>query len=281
MIRASSLHRITTNRPFFDGKAFGKLKVEFKEKVEKKKLKYVEDIGFAEDMLITPGLKTIAEKIIKGYNDKHIAETDPLPPGAKTALQELYLDLNYGFYNMSMSENDPALKKGILVEDDTIKTLGEHLGLTFTNNKERKSNELGFLTGEADILHEHTVRDVKTPLNWTTFRKKDGIETAYHWQLVAYCLLYGKTEAYLDYVLMPMPEVMIIEQTKYSTPAAREKFVDYNHRISQMPTNMRIKTYQVEPAKLLKDMEFAKKRLAQAKIYYETLDYNTCMKMAV
>ena len=279
MIRASSLHRITTNRPFFDAKAFGKLKAEFKEKVEKKKLIYEDNENFADVMLITPGFKTIAEKVIKGYRDKHLAETDPLPPGAKTALQELYLDLNHGFYNMSMNENDPALKKGILAEDDTIKTLGEYLGLTFINNKERVSKKSIFLTGEADILYGHTVRDVKTPLNWTTFRKKDGIETAYHWQLVAYCLLYDKTAAYLDYVLMPMPEVMIIEQTKYSTPQARLKFVNYNYKISQMPSNMRVKTYQVDPARLLKDMEFAKKRLAQAERYYETLNYTICMKM--
>ena len=281
MIRASSLHRITTNKPFFDAKAFGKLNAEFKEKVEKKKLVFAEGNTFAESMLITPGLKTIAEKVVKALKDKQLVINDPLPDGAKTALQELYLDLNYGFYNMSMNDSDPALRKGILAEDDSIATLGEHLGLTFVNNKERKSNEIGFLTGEADILHEQTVRDIKTPLNWTTFRKKDGIESAYHWQLVAYCLLYGKTEAFLDYVLMPMPPEMIGDMIKYMSPISAEKFVNYNAKIGKMDTKMRIKTYQVEPKKLLQDMEFAKKRLVKAKAYYETLSYDICMKMVI
>jgi len=279
MIRASSVHKITTNRPFFDGKGFAKLQAEFKQKVEKKGINYIEDRGFAEDMVSTPGLKTIAEKIITGFENIHLTLIDPLHAGAQTALQELYLEKNYGFYNMSIKGNDPALKKGVLVEDDSISLLGNHLGIWLTNNKERVSNEEYFLTGEADVLYDNVVRDIKSPLNWATFRKKDGIETAYHWQLIAYCLLYEKTEAYLDYILMPMPKEMIIEQTKYMNSIESEKFVNYNFKIGNMEPKQRIKTYVIDPIKIKKDIEFLKRRLIKAKAYYETLNYNICMKM--
>jgi len=279
MIRASSAGKITTNRPFFDSKAFGKLNAEFKDKVEKKKLVFKDGEVFALEMLITPGLKTIAEKIIKGYGDHQSALIDPLPPGAKTYLQELYLETNYGFYNMSMSENDPALKKGTLVEDGSIALLGEHLSLELFNNKDRESNPAGFLTGEADILYANVVRDIKSPLNWSTFRKKDGIESIYHWQLVAYCLLYGKDVAYLDYVLMPMPEEMIKDQIRNMSAVGAQKFIDYNAKIGAMPSKERIKTYEIAPAQIKKDIEFLKKRLVKAKAYYETLNYDICMKM--
>lgn len=279
MIRASSVHKILTNRPFFDLKAKNLAEIGWRKKVEAKGLKYSFERKLAEDIIDTPGLKTVAKDMLSWLDKRHQTLTDPLPPGALTYLQELYLELNYGFYNMSIKDSDPALRKGTLVEDDSIALLSKHLGIKFENNKARKQDMMHFLTGEADILHEGTVRDIKSPLNWSTFRKKDGIESQYYWQLIAYCFLYGKQEAYLDYVLMPMPEEMIIEQTKYSTPESREKFVNYNYKISEMPASQRIKTYQIPNSKITMDMVFMTRRLKKAKEYYETLSYEKCMKM--
>jgi hypothetical protein len=281
MVRASSASRIMSNRPFFDGKAFEATLAEFKEKVAKKKIDVPEEVTlkFAQKMKSTAGLKTIAMAVEKGFFDRASAINDPLPPGAKTYLQEVYLEQNYGFYNLSVSENDAPLLKGNLVEDDSIAFLSKHLGIPFDNNKVRVESEEFFLTGEADILYDETVRDNKCPLNWTTFRKKEGLESAYYWQLIAYCLLYNKKHAHLDYVLMPYPDVMIDNYTKYlSNPAAR-KFVEHQQMIHSMPAKQRIKSYSIDSSVIPKEIAFMKSRLAKAKQYYATLNYEICMKM--
>ena len=283
MIRSSSAYRICSHRPKFDENAHNALIHELKGKVGAKLGKHDNlplDHKFGREHLDmyceTAGLITIAKKVRTSMENKIKAEQDPLPDGAKTYLQERWLELNCNLHDFSTTEGTSQILKGNVCEEDAIKVISQQYGIPMKKNEDRKV--FNFLTGECDVQYENVIRDVKVPETWKTFRSKDGITLTYYWQLVSYCYLYDKTKAYLDYVLMPTPEEMIPMLTKGLSERELENFWATEETIINLPLHQRVKTYKYE-GNLVDDIAFLESRLIKAEEYYETLTYEICMKM--
>lgn len=277
IIRASSVHHLCTYKPNFDSQEYERVEKEMKKKVEAKgfKFSYQNLDIYAE----TRGLVTIVKDFKKLVEKKYLAEEDPLPDGAKSYLQLLWLEDN-GFHDLSLLESNVALMKGHIVENQAIKLIGETLGLNLKKNEIRKTK--GVLSGECDIVYKidnhKIVRDNKSPETWKSFRNKNSnIETSYYWQLVAYKHLYDAQETWLDYTLMNTPREIIEIIGKNMSDSELQKLFATEEIISNLKPLERIKSYQIIIPE--EDTEFMLKRLEKAKEYYDHLDYNTCMGM--
>lgn len=275
IIRASSVHNICTYRPTFDEKEFNKVDKDLQEKVKKKGLEFsYQHLELYSD---TAGLKMITKDFVKQLEKREYFNTDPLPDGAKSFLQLLWLEDN-GFNDLSLLDSNVALMKGNLVEPQAIKLIGEVLNLNLKKNEVRKS--IDNLSGEADIVYKidsHKVlRDNKSPETWKSFRNKNSnIETSYYWQLVAYKYLYEAQETWLDYTLMNTPRKVIEIIGRNMSEEELSKFFDTEEIISNLDPQHRVKSYQVNVTD--DDIEFMVKRLKKAKEYYSHLDYGICM----
>jgi|VirMetMinimDraft_7_1064189.scaffolds.fasta_scaffold00418_24 hypothetical protein len=276
MIRSSSAYSICTNRPNFDEGAYFQILEKVKTKVQKKKETF--SLAKIDDYCMTPGIATDAKSLKSQMTQKYNAEHDPLPDGAKTYLEERWLELNYSFYDFSIGDGLFKIMKGNLCEDGAIELLAKYYKMSFEKNGTRMS--LDFLTGEADIIvsSQEIVRDVKVPETWKTFKKKKGIPLQYHWQLIAYCLLYNCTSAYLDYVLMPIPEEMLNTYAKNFSEKEMLRFEKEQKSINNLPIEYRIKTYKLQ-GDIQEDIMFLESRLKKAKEYYDSLTFSKCMKL--
>lgn len=275
MIRASSVHRICTHRAIFNEAEYDIKLLEIKEKV-KTKLGESFNIDKLDVYVETAGLKTISRDFAKLLKKLAQASLDPLPEGAKTYLEELWLENNYDFYDFSLGEENYATQNGTISEDDAIVLLSEYYDMSFEKNIGRKT--LDFFTGECDIHFNNTIRDVKCPQSWKSMRGKLGISSTYYWQLIAYCYLYGAEQAFLDFVLMPVPEELEHLFTKSFSEIEHNKFNLQQKSILELPLNRRVKSFKLN-ADIPSEIEFMLSRLEKAKIYYSTLTYEKCMKM--
>lgn len=276
-IRASSVHRICTNKPEFDVEKHNLLIRDLVEKTKKKAIAC--DLNNIRPLQEVTGLKTIVKEVLKSLENRKLVESDLLPNGAKTYMKELWLKNNYGFESFSLLEGKPALLKGIYQEDNAIKVLNSKLGTSYVKNTERITKD--FLSGECDIKHNNYIRDIKCPETWETFRKKTELETQYYWQGIAYCYLYEASYFKLDYVLMPIPEEKHLEEkfVRNFSPGEKEKFFRMQDKIKSMPPSQRVKTFFIDPANIPEEIEFLKKRITKSLEYYNTLTYEKCMNL--
>lgn len=276
MIRASSASRICTNRPTFSQEDLDKSFETLKKKVGDDF--HIENL---ETYMTTRGIMTVAKDVKKELEKKHLFDTDPLPDGAKSYLQERWLELNYGFVDVSSMEGSFATMKGNIVEDDAISMTAGYYDLSFKKNTERITK--GFMSGECDVIYTkdgiRIIRDNKSPETWRTFRAKKGISIDYYWQLIAYCYLYDAQAAFLDYTLMPTPSEIVHMITRNLSDINAGKFYDMEDKIINLPTSQRIKTYNVDSFSIISDLEFLKSRLQKAEKYYNTLTYEQCMSI--
>jgi len=276
-VRASSIHRLCTNKPRFDYNEFSMLERDFIETLEKKGLIFEPEE--LEEYCNTNGIKTKALAYKNQLQNRMLFEEDPLPEGAKTYIQEVWLQLNCGFYKVTLNSEEPKLLKGHAVENDAISLVGQYYNIEITKNIERVIK--GVLTGECDVLYVsdtiRKIRDAKCPEDWASFRKKNGIETAYYWQLIAYCYLYDATEAYLDYILMQTPQEIFNLMVRNFNTEDIHKLTISNNNIAMLSPEQRIKTYELEGIQA--NIEFLITRLAKAEEYYNSLTYELCMNL--
>lgn len=280
MIRASGSYAIATNRPNFNQKDYDTCLFTLKEKVvEKTKMPF--DMSKVSQYATTQGIMTIAKDFMSLVEKQYLAKEDPLPDGAKTYLEKVWLAEHVGLHSFSLKAEMPQIKKGNLLEDEAIELLNSFYNTTWKKNK--LPMKKGFLAGTCDIKHETVIRDIKCPENWETFRDKTEIGLVYRWQLVSYCYLYDCTEAVIDYVLMPTPEVMIPTVTWKFTEEEMARFYETENAIKSMHPGSRIKTYDLYDDKyggnLNSDIEFLLSRLTKAEDYYKSLTYKQCMKL--
>ena len=130
---------------------------------------------------------------------------------AKTSLLEVYVKEIYGREKEIQTK---PMKKGTLVEDDSITTLSMYDGKIYQKNEIRYENE--FITGTPDIVDGKVV-DIKSSYDlWTFLANIDSkIDKGYWWQLQGYMWLTGLKKAELVYVLSNMPEEMILQEKYY------------------------------------------------------------------
>lgn len=272
MIRASSAYKVVTNKPYFEPEQLEALELKMRGKVS------TYDRIHLEEYSKTKGIATDASAIIKELQKEVLVKTDPLPDGAKTYLEELWLE-NHGFYNFSLREGSFQLQKGNLLEEKAIAEIGTLYKIKdIRKNVIRISSEELFISGECDVQYDDTIRDIKCPQSWNTFRDKEGISLTYKWQLVAYCMLYGKTRAFLDYVLLTTPFELIDVETRGYSEIELNQWRKTQEVISQLPLNKRVKTFELV-TNLEEDIKFLKSRLAKSKEYYNSLTLEKCLKL--
>ena len=106
------------------------------------------------------------------------------------------------FYGYNVDLNNKYINKGNLQENDSIALFNSVMFSNYSKNTERLNNE--WLTGEADIVADDQIIDIKTSWSLETFpaTSEEGINKLYEWQLRAYMMLYDKPYALLCYCMV-------------------------------------------------------------------------------
>ncbi len=106
------------------------------------------------------------------------------------------------FYGYNVDLNNKYINKGNLQENDSIALFNSVMFSNYSKNTERLNNE--WLTGEADIVADDQIIDIKTSWSLETFpaTSEEGINKLYEWQLRAYMMLYNKNYATLCYCMV-------------------------------------------------------------------------------
>lgn len=159
------------------------------------------------------------------------------------------------FYGYDLELNNKYILKGINQEDDSINLLNSVNFTQYTKNTERLTNE--WLTGEADIVTEDTIIDVKTSWSLDTFpaTPEEGINKDYEWQLRAYLFLYDKPLAHLCYCMVSTQADLLNQYENLSL-----------HRVDHIPAEKRITTITYE-----RDLELEEE--IKTRLYYCTEYY--------
>jgi len=106
------------------------------------------------------------------------------------------------FYGYNVDLNNKYINKGNLQENDSIALFNSVMFSNYSKNTERLNNE--WLTGEADIVADDQIIDIKTSWSLETYpaTSEEGINKDYEWQLRTYMMLYDKNYASLVYCMV-------------------------------------------------------------------------------
>ena len=269
IFRASSVANICTNRPSFNQELLQTLESE----IIGKKPEYTRES--LSNYLEMHGVKTVAQKIEKEIQNKYLFEQDPLPDGAKTHIEKIYLE-SHGFHPTSYIDDAPAIVRGRKLEDEAISIISEVYSLWDVKKNEQRVMKEG-LSGECDIIYNRIIRDCKIPLTWENFRKVDTIISVYYWQLIAYMYLYDCDQAFLDYVLMPTE--VTDKMIEFYPERKLAEILETNSSIENLPKNLRVKTFELQVENLEKEFEFLLSRIQKSKEYYDSLTLEKCFRV--
>jgi len=184
-----------------------------------------------------------------------------LSDGAKTHLMDVYIFLTTG--RKGDIENR-YVKKGLLVEDDSI-TLYSRIKKQFFKKNEQHLKNL-WIKGTPDIfegesIHEATLLpDIKSSWSVRTFYQtfKRKINPIYFWQIIAYMWLTGARKGSIAYCLVDTPESLIQAEInrlwyKMGQPLIESPiFIDASDEIrkemtySDIPLKSRLLEYEIE-----------------------------------
>ena len=194
----------------------------------------------------------------------------------KTYILELAIQEKYGIHKEFWSR---YTDKGIEVEDEAIKLVGEVLNVGFIyKNEERITNE--YITGVPDVNTDVLI-DVKS--SWDAFTFFDKVienelnNKDYYYQLQGYMWLTDKQEALLCYCLIDTP-LQIVEdeirrehwkQNLISESSDLREFVEDKHTFMHIPKEKRVKTHVVKRDD--KVIEAIKTRIEECNEYYNEI----------
>lgn len=136
---------------------------------------------------------------------------DELSVGAKTYVTKLAKEMIYGYDEKVSSK---YMDKGLIVEDESIDLYNAVHLTSHAKNTERKTN--AWITGEADIVADDRIIDIKSSWCLTTFPvlADQGRDIGYEWQLRAYMMLWDKPRADIAYCLVSTPDDLIGYESK-------------------------------------------------------------------
>ena len=149
-----------------------------------------------------------------------------LSQGAKTYLNKLAREKVYGFREKISSK---PMEKGILIEDQSIELYNAVFFTDYTKNTERRSNDI--LTGEADIVDDDLIIDIKSSWSLATFpaTPDEADNKGYEWQGRAYMMLWDKPWFELAFCMVSTPESLL---SQWDDPSI--------HFVDHIQSNMRI-----------------------------------------
>ena len=115
------------------------------------------------------------------------------------------------FYGYRSEINNKYIQKGLMQEQDSIDLLNTVRFEAYEKNTVRIVDE--YMTGEADIVTDDLIIDIKTSWSLDTFPAlaEDGYESKYEWQLRAYMMLYNKPKAELIYCMVTTSNELLNE----------------------------------------------------------------------
>ena len=177
---------------------------------------------------------------------------DELSVGAKTYVTKLAKEFVYGYDERVSSK---YMDKGLRVEDESIDLdKAVHLS-SYAKNMERKTNE--WITGEADIVADDRIIDIKSSWCLTTFYvlADQGRDTGYEWQLRAYMWLWDKPRADIAYCLVSTPDDLIGYESKQL------------HKVDHINRELRVTIVPYERDVALEDK--IKIKVQAARVYYD------------
>lgn len=203
---------------------------------------------------------------------RHKRENPQLPEGAKTYCENW---LKEQLYDKKKEITSKYFEKGNTVEAGSIEYVAKHRGYGFLiKNEDYYENE--FVTGTPDVVvGKKEVIDVKSSWDCFTFPLFEEKQTnrAYWWQLQGYMYLTGIPNAQLMYVLMDMPDSMIMADFEWKNPDGLEyEEFEKKYKYSDLSFDLRIKAYSIaiDPSAI----NAIKDRVEHCRIYIETLKTN-------
>lgn len=115
------------------------------------------------------------------------------------------------FYGYRSEINNKYIQKGLMQEQDSIDLLNTVRFEGYIKNDVRMVNEV--MTGEADIITNDSIIDIKTSWSLDTFPvlAEDGYDALYEWQLRAYMMLYDRPKAELIYCMVTTSNELLNE----------------------------------------------------------------------
>ena len=177
---------------------------------------------------------------------------DELSVGAKTYVTKLAKEMIYGYDERVTTK---YMDKGLRVEDESIDLYNAVHLTSHSKNMERKTNE--WITGEADIVADDRIIDIKSSWCLTTFYvlADEGRSTGYEWQLRAYMMLWDKPRADIAYCLVSTPDDLIGYESKQL------------HKVDHINRELRVTIVPYERDVALEDK--IKIKVQAARVYYD------------
>lgn len=131
------------------------------------------------------------------------SKSEVLSETAKSYIKQIAKEDFYGYYS---ELDNKYINKGKLCEQESINLLNLVNFTSYEKNETRINTEI--LTGEADIVAENEIIDIKTSWSLDTFPalSEDINAKDYEMQLRGYMMLYNKEKASVVYCMVDTPE---------------------------------------------------------------------------
>ena len=177
---------------------------------------------------------------------------EELSVGAKTYVTKLAKEFIYGYDERVTTK---YMDKGLRVEDESIDLYNAVHLTSHAKNMERKTN--AWITGEADIVADDRIIDIKSSWCLTTFYvlADQGRDTGYEWQLRAYMMLWDKPRADIAYCLVSTPDDLIGYESKQL------------HKVDHINRELRVTIVPYKRDAALEDK--IKIKVEAARVYYD------------
>jgi len=197
------------------------------------------------------------------------------PNLSQTCISYLESWVNEFVYGRRIEFTSKYTTKGSAVEEEAIVYVSGHIpemGLS-SKNLERFAND--FLEGEPDVLAEDIVFDMKSSWSHDTFPLycTEIPETDYDWQVKGYMHLTNRKSGRVVFVLMNMPEEMVLRDAKYKlgNEYTEEEFRAFAAKFNydDLPPYLRIKEFHVQYDDAA--IEAIKKRVEECRWYIENV----------
>lgn len=230
--------------------------------------------------------KTLIRSSSLGYlmtepQSKADREAGLLSKTAQKHLIEVYVAEKYGRRKDIQTKQ---MKKGIQVEDESIKLLSKFMGKEFFKNEERFSND--YITGLPDIITDDCIIDIKSSYDIWTFlgNMPDRLDSLYYWQMMCYMWLTGKPQAKIAYCLSNTPFGMIEQEKKslfYKMDVVSEESpefikeslkLEFNMTFDDMPIKERVLIFNVDRSE--DDILKIQNKVEKAREYLEEIEIN-------
>ena len=182
-----------------------------------------------------------------------------LSKGAKTFLEEIFIEEFFGRKKVFTSFE---LEKGTNFEPESIALFNQFIGY-------EQTLENSYLKGTPDIISKETVIDIKTSRDIFSFFKA-GMTSLYKYQLIAYCILTGKSRAKLAYCLINNPASEIERQSYFVNPEDVEtiKQIEANNIYDDIDLKYRIKVFDLD-FDLETEQEKIESKIKLARLYLQ------------